>query len=246
MSGSNQFKAIATGLGANALTPAAYAALTVLLANGYQTGTANSTYINTTLRQSSFVAAAIAQAIADSTGAAVNDDGVIANFEAQFLAMLQQENYMLAHAAGTSDAVTAAFVPAITTLVDGQTFSVRVATANTTTTPTFTPNAGTIAPAAIVKLNGVALMPGDLAGAGHWCDFQWDAGLTKWVLLNPASSASAGATGGGTDQLFYLNKTTMTTSYVLPAGKNASMVGPLTINSGVTLTVPTGQRAVIL
>ena len=57
---------------------------------------------------------------------------------------------------------------------------------------------------------------------------------------------SGGATGGGGDQVFVENSTVVTTSYALPAGKNAESVGPITINSGVTVTVPAGQRWVIL
>jgi len=60
------------------------------------------------------------------------------------------------------------------------------------------------------------------------------------------SSIGGGATGGGTDQVFVENTTIVTTSYSLPLGKNASSVGPITINSGQTVTVPSTQRWVIL
>lgn len=60
------------------------------------------------------------------------------------------------------------------------------------------------------------------------------------------SSLGGGATGGGGDQVFNLNTVTVTTSYSLPSGKNAMSVGAITINSGVTVTVPSGQRWVIL
>jgi hypothetical protein len=50
-----------------------------------------------------------------------------------------------------------------------------------------------------------------------------------------------GATGGGTDQVFVENDVTVTTDYTLSTGKNAHSVGPITINSGITVTVPTGQ-----
>jgi len=59
-------------------------------------------------------------------------------------------------------------------------------------------------------------------------------------------SIGGGATGGGSDTIFQANKTVMTTSYTLPASYNASTVGPLTINSGVSLTIPSGQRMVVL
>ena len=60
------------------------------------------------------------------------------------------------------------------------------------------------------------------------------------------SSLGGGATGAGGDQVFNLNTVTVTTSYSLPTGKNAMSVGAITINSGVTVTVPSGQRWVIL
>ena len=52
--------------------------------------------------------------------------------------------------------------------------------------------------------------------------------------------------GGGTDQVLYENATTVTTSYTLTTGRNAMSVGPMTLNSGVTVTVPSGQRWVVL
>ena len=55
-----------------------------------------------------------------------------------------------------------------------------------------------------------------------------------------------GATGGGNDQVFVENGVTVTTNYTFPIGKNAMSVGAITINSGVTVTIPTGQRWVIL
>ena len=55
-----------------------------------------------------------------------------------------------------------------------------------------------------------------------------------------------GATGAGGDEVFQENSTTVTTSYTLTTGKNASSVGPITINAGATVTVPSGQRWVVL
>jgi hypothetical protein len=60
------------------------------------------------------------------------------------------------------------------------------------------------------------------------------------------SQIGGGATGGGSDQVFVENTTVVTTSYALPLGKNASSVGPITINSGKTVTIPSSQRWVIL
>jgi hypothetical protein len=42
------------------------------------------------------------------------------------------------------------------------------------------------------------------------------------------------------------NSTTVTSNYTQSTGKNALTVGPMTIASGVTYTVPSGQRLVVL
>ena len=60
-----------------------------------------------------------------------------------------------------------------------------------------------------------------------------------------AIGGGAGATGGGTDEVFFENDQTATTSYSITANKNAHTVSP-TINSGVTITVPSGATLVIL
>ena len=60
-----------------------------------------------------------------------------------------------------------------------------------------------------------------------------------------AIGGGAGATGGGTDEVFFESDQAATTSYTLSSGKHAHTVSP-TINSGVTITVPSGAILVIL
>jgi hypothetical protein len=55
-----------------------------------------------------------------------------------------------------------------------------------------------------------------------------------------------GATGGGGDEVFVLNSRVVTVDYSFPADKSAESVGPITINSGATVTVSSGERWVIL
>jgi hypothetical protein len=55
-----------------------------------------------------------------------------------------------------------------------------------------------------------------------------------------------GATGAGTDDIFYENGQTVTSNYTITSGKNAMSTGAITINSGVTVTVPSGSRWVII
>ena len=50
-----------------------------------------------------------------------------------------------------------------------------------------------------------------------------------------------GATGGGTAAWALEHDNTITTNYTIGTGKNVINAGPMTINSGVTVTVPTGS-----
>ena len=59
-------------------------------------------------------------------------------------------------------------------------------------------------------------------------------------------SIGGGATGGGTDAVFYENDKTVTTNYTITANQNAMAAGVITVNSGVVLTVPSGARLVVV
>lgn len=50
-----------------------------------------------------------------------------------------------------------------------------------------------------------------------------------------------GATGGGTNDIFYENSITVTTDYTITTNKNAMSAGPITVNSGITVTIPSGS-----
>jgi len=52
---------------------------------------------------------------------------------------------------------------------------------------------------------------------------------------------AAGATGGGSDEIFWENGQNVTTNYTITNGKNAMSAGPITIDSGVTVTVGSGE-----
>ena len=60
-----------------------------------------------------------------------------------------------------------------------------------------------------------------------------------------AVGGGAGATGGGSDEVFFESDTNVTTDYTITSGKNAHTVSPV-IDSGVTVTVPSGSLLVIL
>jgi hypothetical protein len=54
-------------------------------------------------------------------------------------------------------------------------------------------------------------------------------------------SLGGGATGGAGNQIFIENDQTVTTNYTIPSTKNAGSFGPITIDTGVTVTVSTGS-----
>ncbi|WP_176331150.1 hypothetical protein [Burkholderia vietnamiensis] len=85
----NNFKAFAAAAGANVMTQADYEALAALL-TGFVSGTAQSAQLNKVWRQSSIMAAVLAQFIVDITGQDAIDDGttttLLANLKAAVLA----------------------------------------------------------------------------------------------------------------------------------------------------------------
>lgn len=116
----------------------------------------------------------------------VPNEAVLTQIATAVRTLIQKQAPVVAAAAGTADAITAAYDPVVAALTNGMTLRVRPSAANATTTPTFTPAAGTIAAKTIVKGNNLALVAGDIAGAGHWVSLQYDLTLDRWVLLNPA------------------------------------------------------------
>jgi hypothetical protein len=78
--------------------------------------------------------------------------------------------------------------------------------------------------------------------------FRFNTTLGKFEGYTGSSwgSVGGGASGGGADEVFIENSQTVTTNYTITAGKSASSTGPITINSGITVTIPTGSRWVIL
>lgn len=67
-----------------------------------------------------------------------------------------------------------------------------------------------------------------------------DTGGLTWA--EPA----AGAKGGGTDKVFWENDQTVDTDYTITTSQNAMTAGPITISSGITVTVPSGSTWIIL
>jgi len=77
-------------------------------------------------------------------------------------------------------------------------------------------------PTANPAVAGYALISTDTSGTLSW-------------------GVAGGAVGGSTDQVFWENDQTVTTSYAITNGKNAGSFGPITINSGVVVTIGSGE-----
>ena len=76
-------------------------------------------------------------------------------------------------------------------------------------------------------------------------------GTSGYTLISDGTDiswgeAAAGATGGGSDKCFWENSTTITTSYTITNNMNAGTFGPVTVNSGATVTVGSGETWVIV
>ena len=74
-------------------------------------------------------------------------------------------------------------------------------------------------------------------------DIRFNTTLTQFEGYNGTAwgALGGGAMGSGTNAVFYENDTTVTGSYTITTGKNAMTAGPITVLSGVTVTVPSGS-----
>jgi hypothetical protein len=72
---------------------------------------------------------------------------------------------------------------------------------------------------------------------------------TPSTFIAPGSIAATTTVSGTTltaTSGFILNGLTISTSYSIPSGNSAMSTGPITVNSGVTVTIPSGSRWVVL
>jgi hypothetical protein len=84
---------------------------------------------------------------------------------------------------------------------------------------------------------------GILIAAGTAVLVAWDSTVSDFVKVAGGSGggATGGSTGGGTvNAVFYENDQAVTVNYTITSNKNAGTFGPITIDSGITVTVPSG------
>jgi hypothetical protein len=60
------------------------------------------------------------------------------------------------------------------------------------------------------------------------------------------AGGSGGATGGGTDQIFFNNGQNVTADYTIPSATNSGTFGPVTVDDGVSVTVSSGSSWTVI
>lgn len=191
----NDFQPFAYGGAANVVSQSAYVALTSILQNGFSSGVAQSAQLNKVWRQSSIMAAVLAQFSSDYSGQNSTDDGTTATLETNLIAAIRgvTKTSVLLTDTGTANAYTASNVPPLTSgqQVNGLVQQIVIAHANTGAS-TYAPDGLTAAP-----IYGLGLQPlqgGELALGGTAVLMRAtiaavNSGNPIWVLMECAGGA---------------------------------------------------------
>ena len=97
----------------------------------------------------------------------------------------------------------------------------------------------------------VALQAPGTVATSYTLTFPGDDGVNEQFLQTNGSgvlawAAAGGATGAGGDEVFYENGQSVTTSYSVTANSNAMSAGPVTLDSGVDVTLTGTSEWVIV
>lgn len=191
----NDFLPFAVGSSANVLSQSAYAALTSILQNGFQSGIANSQQLNKVWRQSSIIAAMIAQFIVDNSGQTAIDDGTTATLEANLLTAVRNaaKQSVVLTDTGSANAYAAANTPVLTALPTSSGFVQRVSIANANTgASTYAPDGLTAKPIyglGLQPLQGGELIVKGIATMLYVVASTVNSGNGAWVLLECTGGA---------------------------------------------------------
>ena len=85
---------------------------------------------------------------------------------------------------------------------------------------------------------------GGFGTAGQTLTSNGATGSPYWSTSTTGSSGTG--TGNGTDTAFFINGQTVNTNYTTSATQNYLSAGPITVNSGITVTITTGSRWAIV
>ncbi len=194
----NEFLPFATGVGANVLSQADYAALGAR-GTGFVAGTALSAPFNKAVRQSSVAASMAAQFSADMTGADVTDDGSVSTILNIFKAAIRSQklNYLTA-GGGTASAVSISLTPAPSAWVDLVGTPLRLAMGTAAGAPATLAVAGLAGTRPIVKRGGAPVLPNEWL-AGDIVECVYDGTVVRMISSQRLGLDSAGFSSYGTN-----------------------------------------------
>ena len=211
----NEIKLFA-GPSTNTLTPAAWAALTSLLSDGFSSGLASSQQVNTLFRQLSTVAAGVGQFISDQ-GFDALDNGNINDFATAFSNALRKaalpSGIILMSGAGTAPAGSVKLngaVVSITPTTQSMVNAVYCGDANNATAEFFYKCTNPASPSATRSTAGTYFVLEDTRGRfpRSWTDGgSIDVGRSLWAMqaavagsFTLAADANGGEGGSGTNR----------------------------------------------
>ena len=143
---------------------------------------------------------------------------------------------------GTANAIVLNYPAGITStsISTGTQLQFKAANANTgATTLTVQINSSNIlSSTSVINEDGTALSANEILANGV---YSVTYNGTNWLLVG--GGAGSGASAGGA---IYENTQSINANYTMTTGKNGESVGPITIASGVTVTIPSGSRWVVL
>ncbi|AIO68009.1 hypothetical protein DM82_1188 [Burkholderia oklahomensis] len=225
--GTNDFLPFGGGGSANVIDQLTYAALAART-TGFQSGTAQSAQLNKVWRQSSIMAAVVAQFVVNQTGQNATDDGTTATLLSNLataVAVSARQNPVLADtgAANAYAVANMAAFPAYPT-VSGLVIDVSIANANTGASTLNVDGLGA------KPIYGLALQPlqgGELVAKGVACFLYFvastvNAGNGAWILMECAGGAQQVAPATQSQHALQLGQATgrllRTTVYAIVSG----------------------------
>lgn len=178
-----------------------------------------------------------------------NDSSAGNRVDAEFLNAVNTAVYVALGAAGVAPTTTTETIDNLASAIAAKVFTALTATTVTGTTVTAGALTAT-SDSSFTSTGAVQFPTGTTAQRPTAVDgkVRYNVTLSRFEgYTNSAwSQLGGGATGAGSDEVFVENAAIVTTDYTLSTAKNAMSVGPITVNSGVAVTVPSGYSWVVL
>ena len=125
------------------------------------------------------------------------------------------------------------------TIVNGSAWEVGIGTYSTT--------GPTLARTTVLSNSAGNTSPITLAGSSSvFCTYPAEKSVNQDANNNVTVVGTITGTNMVASNGIIVNNKTVSASYSIPSGDNASAVGPVTLSSGVTVTIPSGSRWLVL